>query len=123
MAAATNRLTPIKGTVGFARPNQKPNATPARAACETVSLKKAIRLAVTNTPSSAQSGARKSVASSARIMNGSVNMMMSVGGNVDTIGLLEGLGIHDLLRGALTANHPIKSINPGGVAIDHRKVV
>src|SRR5947209_17452707 len=98
MAAATNRLTAINGMVGLARPSQKPSATPASAACETVSLKKAMRRAVTNTPSNAHKGARKSVASKARIMKGSVNMMMTVGRNVDAVGLFEGVGVHNLLR-------------------------
>src|SRR5438876_880761 len=108
MAAATSRLTPINGSVGLAQPNQKPSATPARAACETVSLKKAMRRAVTKTPNSAQSGARKSVASRARIMNGSVNMVMSVRGDVNAIGLFERFGVHDLLRGAFAADDPVE---------------
>src|SRR2546425_1071524 len=111
MAAATSRLTPISGTVGFANPNQKPSATPASAAWDTVSLKKAMRRAVTNTPSNAQRGARKIVASSARNMNGSVNMVMSVGRDVDAVGLLEGLGVHDVLRRAFAANDAVERID------------
>src|SRR6478736_10030847 len=98
MAAATSRLTAISGSVGLAKPNQKPSAIPARAAWDTVSLKNAIRRAVTNTPSSAQRGARKIVASKARIMNGSVNMVMSVRGDMDAVSLLERLRVHDVLR-------------------------
>src|SRR5260221_1094869 len=123
MAAATRRLTASNGTVGLASPNQTPRAPPARPAWETVSLKKAIRRAVTNTPSKAHSGARKSVASTARSMKGSVNMVMSVRRDVDAVGLLERLGIHDLLRRAFTADGPIERIDPRSVAIDHGKVV
>src|ERR1043166_2690343 len=123
MAAATSRLTPISGQVGLASPNQKPSATPARAACETVSLKKAIRLAVTNTPRNAQSGARKSVASTARIMNGSVSMVMSVRRDVNAVRLFERLGAHDLLGRTLTTDNPVERVNPGGVPVDHREIV
>src|SRR5947207_9593171 len=118
MAAATSRLTPTNGKVGLLSPNQKPSATPASAACDTVSLKKAIRLAVTNTPRKAQSGARKSVASKARIMNGSVNMVMSVGRDVDAVGLFKRFGAHDLLGRALTTNNPVERVNPGGMPVD-----
>src|SRR2546425_2051994 len=123
IAAATSRLTPINGTVGSASPNKKPSATPASAACETVSLKNAMRRAVTNTPSSAQSGASKSAAKKARIMNGSVIMVMSVRGDMYAVSRFERLGVHDLLRRALAANHPVKRINPRGVAVHHRQIV
>ncbi len=78
MAAATPRLTASKGSVGSSNPNQLPIATPARPACETVSLKKDMRRAVTNTPNKAQSGARNIATSNARCIHGSVNMMMMV---------------------------------------------
>src|SRR2546423_11959671 len=123
MAAATIRLTPISGTVGLARPNQNPNATPARAACETVSLKKAIRRAVTKTPSNAQRGARNRVARKARSMKGSVNMMVSVRRNVNAVGLLERFRIHHLLGRALTANHPIERVDPRGMPVNHGEIV
>src|SRR5207237_109150 len=114
---------PIKGKVGLARPSQKPNATPASAAWETVSLKNAIRLAVTKTPSKAQSGARQSVASKARIMNGSVNMVVAVRGDVNSVSRFERVGIHNLLRGTFTADHPIEGIHPRGMTINHREIV
>ena len=74
IAKATSRLTKTIGHVGSLRPNQKPSATPVSAAWEIVSLKNAMRRAVTNTPRNAQSGPRKSAASSARCMKGSLNM-------------------------------------------------
>ena len=100
MSAATSKLNPTIGTVGSAKPNQKPSATPANAECDTVSLKNAIRLAMTNTPSNAQSGPRQRAASKARCMNGSVTrtvmvfmmvavMVMLIMGNVDAVGLLQ----------------------------------
>src|SRR3954470_16253111 len=118
-------LTRISGSVGFAKTSQKPRATPAKAACETVSLKKAIRRAVTKTPRSEQSGARKSAARKARCMNGSVSMaivsvVVMVGGNVYAVGLFQRIGIHDLIGRSFAANHTVQGIDPGGLLIDHR---
>src|ERR1043166_911867 len=124
MAAATSRLIPINGTVGFTRPNQNPSATPASAACETVSLKNAMRRAVTNTPRNAQSGLRNNVASKARIMNGSVNMVvMPVRRDVDAVGLFERVGVQDLLRRTLAADYAVERVNPRGMPINHREIV
>src|SRR6266571_7656859 len=123
MAAAIKRLTTISGQVGFDNPSQKPIPTPASAACETVSLKKAMRRAVTKTPSNAQSGARNSAASKARCMNGSVSMVVVVRRSVNPVRLFERLGVHDLLGRALAANHSVQRVYPRGMAIDHREVV
>src|SRR3954468_8495962 len=98
------QLTRIKGRVGLAKPSQNPGRIPARAAWETVSLKNAIRRAVTNTPSSEQRGARKSAARNARCMKGSVNMsprsvivVMMVGRYMNPVGLLKRVRIHHLV--------------------------
>src|ERR1044072_4635179 len=146
MPSATSRLTATMGQVGSVRPNQKPRATPVSAACEIVSLKKAMRRAVTNTPMNAQSGPRNSAASSARCMKGSVNMggkyqthfavrmihgsvhrsmsmVMVIRRGVDAVGLLERLGIHDLFGRAFTTNHAVERIDARGVRIDHREIV
>src|SRR5262249_32855236 len=64
-----------------------------------------------------------SVASRARIMNGSVNMMVSVGRNMNAIGLLQRVGVHDLLRRALAADDTVERIKPGGMTIKHREVM
>src|SRR6185295_17343136 len=112
MAAATARLTAMSGQVGSTRPSHAPSATPVRPACEIVSLKNAIRRAVTKTPSNAQSGARNRAPSSARCIHGSVSMMMVVGRDVNAEGLLERLAVHDLVGLAFAADDAIERINP-----------
>src|ERR1051325_2665688 len=123
MPRATSRLTPTIGHVGSTRPNQNPSATPVSAACEMVSLKNAIRRAVTNTPMNAHSGPRKSAASNARCMKGSVNMMMVIGRRVNAVGLLERLGVHDLLGRAFAADDAVQCIHARGMAVNHREIV
>jgi hypothetical protein len=50
-------------------------------------------------------------------------MMVFVRGDVDAVGLLKGVCVHDVLGRALTADDPVKGIDPGGLAVNHREVV
>src|SRR5687767_14238264 len=126
IAPATSKLTPISAIVGSANPHQRPSATPVSAPCEIVSLKNAMRRAVTNTPRKAQSGPRQRAARKTRCMNGSSNIsmvMMMIRRHMDAVGLLERFGVHDAFRRTLAADYAVEGIDPIRVAINHGKIV
>ena len=79
IAAATSRLKSTIGHVGSSKPSKKPSAMPASAPCAMVSLKKAMRRAVTNTPSSAHNGPMTTATAKARSMKGSMSEKMFIG--------------------------------------------
>src|SRR3954463_1222001 len=128
MPAAIARLKRTIGRVRSATPNQIPSATPVSAPCAMVSLKKAMRRAVTNTPSKAQTGPSSRAAARARCMKASVSMrrsvvMMVIGRDVDAVSFLQRIGVHDVGRRAFAADFAIQRVNPGGVAEHHREIV
>ena len=79
IAAATSRLKSTIGHVGSSKPRRKPKPMPASAPCAMVSLKKAIRRAVTNTPISPHSGAMMTATAKARSMKGSRSARKVIG--------------------------------------------
>jgi hypothetical protein len=60
-------------------------------------------------------------------MKASVNMrvvvVMMIRRDVDAVGLLERLGVHDFSGGAFAADDAVERVNPGGVAEDHGEIV
>src|ERR1051325_3636373 len=128
MPAAIARLKRTIGSVRSAMPNQIPSATPVSAPCAMVSLKNAMRRAVTKTPSRAQTGPRSSAAARARCMKASVSMgasmvMMVIRRDVNAVSFLERFGVHDVSRRAFATDFAVQRVNPGGVAKNHREIM
>src|SRR4051812_23980190 len=91
-----------------------------------VSLKKAMRRAVTKTPRSAHTGPSRRAAMSARCMKASSNMgvvMMVIRRDVNAVGFLERFGVHNFGGRALATDHAVQRVNPRRVAEDHREIV